>query len=92
MNAERNVKNTISRSINHINLTQLRVGKYATIYDILGEKDIVNKVEAMGIAPGMKVKKVSASLFHGPILLQKDFMQIAVGYDIAKNILVDALN
>lgn len=91
MNAEIKINN-LTKSVNNINLAQLRVGKSAVIVDIVGENELVHKVEAMGIVPGIKIKKVSASLFHGPILVQKDFMQIAVGYDIAKKILVEIRN
>lgn len=79
-----------SKQINPI--TKLKTGKYAIVSEIKGNDSIINQLESMGIRPGVTIKKVSASFFHGPIILEKDFMQIALGYNMGKQIFVKVLD
>lgn len=89
MNTKQNSDNNELKQTKSINLTQLKIGKSATVFSVKGEKGIVSKIESMGISKGVKIKKISTSLFRGPIIVEKDFMQVAVGYDMAKQIFVE---
>lgn len=73
-------------------ITKIKTGKQATVIDIKGDEAVINQLESMGIVPGVILKKVSASFFHGPIILEKDFMQIALGYNMATQIFVKVLD
>ena len=73
-------------------ITKIKTGKLSTVIDIKGDETIINQLESMGIRPGVILKKVSASFFRGPIILEKDFMQIALGYNMATQIFVKVLD
>lgn len=92
MNIKQNSDSSEQKQAKRINLTQLKAGKSAVVSSVKGESNLVSKIEAIGISSGMKIKKVGSSLFRGPIIVEKDFMQIAVGYDMAKQIFVENLD
>lgn len=92
MNIKENSNNSEQKQTKRLNLTQLKVGKSAMVASVKGEKNVVSKIESIGISSGVKIKKVGSSLFHGPIIVEKDFMQIAVGYDMAKQIFIEILD
>ena len=91
MDVKQNSKNFESKQIKPI--IKLKTGKCARVVDIKSnDSEVVEKLESMGIRAGIVLKKISASLFHGPIILEKDFNQIAIGYDLAKKISVEFLD
>ena len=60
--------------------------------ELQGGHQVVGKLEAMGIVAGTTIAKKSASLMRGPIVLQKGAMQIAIGFGLAKRIIVVPLD
>lgn len=72
-----------------VDLTQLETGRTAVVKELRGGCGRLGKLEAMGIVSGTTVFKKSASIMHGPIILEKGTMQIAIGYEMAKGILVE---
>jgi len=44
----------------------------------------------LGIRPGKKVTKLSSTLFRGPVTLRVNNTQVAVGFGMAKKIIVEA--
>lgn len=92
MNTKQNLDESELKKIKRVTLAQLKIGKTAIVFSVKGEKGVVSKIESMGITAGVEIKKVSASLFHGPIIVEKNFMQIALGYDMAKQIIVEILD
>ncbi len=76
----------------HINITQLENGKSATVLELNDNSDTMRKLLAMGIIPGAVITKKSAIPAKGPIILEKDRVQFAIGYNMAQNIIVEPLD
>jgi len=70
-------------------LGQMGAGQTGTIIRIVGGQGLNRRLEAMGIRPGKKVTKISTMMFNGPVTLRTDHTQIAVGFGMAKKILVE---
>jgi len=75
-----------------LTLGQMGAGQTGTIIQILGGRRLNRRLEAMGIRPGKKVTKISSMLFNGPVTLRTDHTQIAVGFGMARKILVEIDN
>jgi ferrous iron transport protein A len=72
-----------------LTLGQMSAGQTGTIIRILGGGRLNRRLEALGIRPGKKVTKISTMMFNGPVTLRTDHTQIAVGFGMAKKILVE---
>jgi Fe2+ transport system protein A len=75
-----------------VDLTQFEAGRPARVKELQGMHEVVGKLQAMGIIPGTVIYKKSVSPKHGPVIIVKGKMQIAVGLDMAKGILVEPLD
>lgn len=75
--------------MNKIYLTQLRAGEEAKIVDLQGGIGFRRRVENLGIREGMKIKKISSQLFRGPVTIQVGNTKVAIGYGMAKKIIVE---
>lgn len=75
-----------------INVTQLDNGESAKVVELYNNNEIVSKLEARGIISGAIITKKSAILAKGPIIIEKDFVQFAIGYDMAQGIIVEPVN
>ncbi len=73
-----------------LTLAEMRSGQSGTVIEVLGGHGLVRRLEALGIRPGKKVTKISSTLFHGPVVLKADNTQVAVGFGMAKKIIVQA--
>lgn len=71
-----------------IDLTQMAQGEDGEVVEIQGGVGIAKRLEALGIRTGVRVKKVSSQLFRGPVIIQLDNTQLAIGYGVAKKIIV----
>ena len=60
-----------------------------TVIEIVGGKGMVGRLAAMGILPGRKVTKVSSMLFRGPVTLKVGRGQVAIGFGMAKKVIVE---
>ncbi|MDV3427998.1 MAG: ferrous iron transport protein A [Bacillota bacterium] len=74
-----------------IRLSELQCGNSAKVIKLQGNGVLMDKLKAMGIYAGTIIVKKSAIPAKGPIIVEKGAMQFALGYDIAKNILVECL-
>jgi len=72
-----------------IALTQLEAGETGTIIQILGGHGLVRRLEALGIRPGKRVTKISSMLLRGPVTIQADSTQIAIGFGMSNKIMVE---
>jgi len=66
----------------------MRTGETATVVGVVGGPGLVRRLDAMGIRPGKPVTKVSSTLFHGPVTLSVNSSRVAVGFGMARRILV----
>lgn len=69
-------------------LVQMRRGQRGTVLQIKGGRGLVNRLNALGILPGKKITKVSAMLMKGPVTIEVDRAQLAIGFGMANKIIV----
>jgi ferrous iron transport protein A len=72
-----------------LTLAEMKTGQAGTVVGILGGHGLIRRLDALDIRPGKKVTKVNSTLFHGPITLKVDNAQVAVGFGMAKKIIVE---
>ena len=72
-----------------IDLTQMQPGETGIVEEVQGGHGIVRKLQSMGLRPEKKITKVSSHFWRGPQTVEVDNIQIAVGFGMAKKILVD---
>jgi Fe2+ transport system protein FeoA len=75
-----------------LNITQINNGKSAKVIELHDNNEIISKLEAMGIVPGAVITKKSAIPAKGPIIIEKDLIQLAIGYNMAKKIIVEPID
>jgi len=66
----------------------MQTGQSGTVVQILGGYGSVSRLSAMGIRPGKRITKVSAMFMRGPVTVQVDRAQLAIGYGVANRIIV----
>jgi ferrous iron transport protein A len=69
-------------------LAEMKTGQTGTVVGVLGGHGLIRRLDALGIRPGKKVTKTSSTLFHGPVTLRVDNAQVAVGFGMARKIIV----
>jgi ferrous iron transport protein A len=72
-----------------LTLAEMKTGQAGTVVRVLGGHGLIRRLDALGIRPGKKVTKVNSTLFHGPVTLKVDNAQVAVGFGMAKKIVVE---
>jgi ferrous iron transport protein A len=72
-----------------ITLVGLDRGQRGTVLQLKGGRGLVNRLNALGIRPGKKITKVSAMLMKGPVTIEVDRVQIALGFGMARKIIVN---
>ena len=70
-----------------ISIDFVRTGEKVKIVDIKGGKGIITKISAMGIRIGDTVEVIQNH--HGPLIIAKDHIRIALGRGMSKKILVE---
>ena len=73
-----------------LTLAEMRTGQTGTVVEVLGGHGLTRRLDALGIRPGKKVTKISSTLFHGPVMLRVDNTRVAVGFGMARKIIVEA--
>lgn len=75
-----------------IDLTQLKEGESGLVMEIQGGYGLHSRLESLGIRVGKKVIKVSSQLMRGPVTVRIDNSQVAIGFGMARKILVETGN
>lgn len=70
-------------------LATMRPGQSGVVVDVRGGHNVVERLASLGIRPGKRVVKVSSMLLGGPVTVEVDRSQIALGRQMASRILVD---
>lgn len=75
-------------------LSEAEHGIEFQIADILDGHGFKNRLENMGIRIGKKIKKLSSVTSKGPLIIEiaGSSSNVAIGYEMAKNILVNYEN
>ena len=72
-----------------VTLRQMQAGQSGTVVRIEGGRDLVNRLSALGIRPGKRITKVSSMIMHGPVTIQLDSTQLAIGFGMANKIIIE---
>lgn len=70
-------------------LCHMLAGQAGTVVEIGGGQGLVRRLSAMGIRPGSRITKVSSMFMRGPVTLRVGQTQLAVGFGMARRILVE---
>lgn len=70
-------------------LIDLQEGESGRVLEILGGMGIHQRLDAMGITVGVKIKKVSSSALRGPVVIVVGRTQVAIGHGMAHRIMVE---
>ena len=73
-----------------LTLAQMEIGETGKIVELRGGLGLIRRLDALGIRQGKKVTKTSSTFFRGPVTLQIDNAQVAVGFGMARKIIVQA--
>ncbi|MGQ9546302.1 MAG: FeoA family protein [Dehalococcoidia bacterium] len=71
-----------------LSLAELKIGQIGSVVEVRGGPGLIRRLDALGIRRGKKVTKLSSTLFRGPVILRVDNAQVAVGFGMAKRIIV----
>ena len=72
-----------------ITLEQLSKGKEAVIMGINSGRGLQNRLCCMNIRTGKTIKKITSQPLRGPVIIEIDSRQCAIGRGMAKKILVE---
>jgi len=72
-----------------ITLAQMQSGQHGTVVQIKGGHGLVNRLSTLGIRPGRRITKLSSMLMRGPVTIQVDRAQVAIGFGMARKITVE---
>jgi len=70
-------------------LAQMPTGQSGTIVQIQGGHGLVNRLNSLGIRPGKRIIKTSSMIMRGPVTIQVDRAQVAIGFGMARRIIVE---
>jgi ferrous iron transport protein A len=71
------------------NLKDLRAGESGKIAYVEGGWGIVRRLAALDIRPGRKITKISSGFIRGPITVEVNRVQIAIGFGMANRIFIE---
>ncbi len=69
-------------------LVQMASGESGLIKEIRAGYGLVSRLASLGIRPGKRITKVSAMFLRGPVTVEVDRVQLAIGYGMARRIIV----
>jgi ferrous iron transport protein A len=72
-----------------LTLAEMRTGQTGTVVGVLGGHGLIQRLDALGIRPGKKMTKLSSTLFRGPVTLRVNNSRVAVGFGMARKIIVE---
>ena len=72
-----------------VDLTQLKPDQTGTIVELCGGQGFIKRICALGIKEGKEIQKVSSQVWQGPITVKVGSFQAAIGFGMAKKIIVE---
>jgi ferrous iron transport protein A len=66
----------------------MRRGQNGTVVQIQGGWGLVNRLNALGVIPGKRITKISSMLMRGPVTIEVDRVQVAIGFGMANKVIV----
>ncbi len=73
----------------NVNLAEMKSREQGIVVAINGGFGFSRRVEALGIRVGVNIKKISSQFMRGPITVQIGNTQVALGFGMARKIIVE---
>lgn len=73
----------------YTDLTKLAKDIDVKIVEITGGRHFQEKVENMGLRVGVNIKKLSAQVLNGPVMIKIGNTKLALGHKMAQKIIVE---
>jgi len=77
------------KEVRQVTIRGMRPGQSGRVVEIQGGSGLANRLNSLGIRPGKRITKVSSMIMHGPVTVQVDRSQVAIGFGMAGKILVE---
>ena len=74
--------------IERMPLTDMEAGETGTVAEILGGREVLNRLRGLGIRPGVKVTKVTKASAHGPVVVRVGGSQVSFGFGVSYKIIM----
>ena len=74
-----------------VSLAYMKSGQNGVLVEILGGHGMIRRLDALGLRLYKKVRKVSSMLMRGPVVVEMDGFQVAIGYGMASRIIVEIM-
>ena len=72
-----------------VTLAQMQEGQVGKVVEVLGGRGMIVRLSALGIRPGRRVVKISSVFLRGPVTVQVNQSQVAIGFGMARRIMVE---
>lgn len=72
-----------------ISLNELKPNEKGIVQKIDGGTYLIDRLNALGIRPGKEIAKISSMFTSGPVTIQIDRSQVAIGHGMAKKIFIN---
>ncbi len=79
----------VQRNMAIISLNEMKRGECGLIRQIRGGYGFDRRMESLNIRVGKRITKVNSLFRRGPVAVQIDHTQLALGYGMASRILVE---
>ncbi len=70
-------------------LIDMKPGQSGVLVEIRGGHGMIRRLDALGLRLCKQVRKVSSMLMRGPVVVEVDGFQVAIGYGMASRIIVE---
>jgi len=70
-------------------LAQMQTGQGGIVVGFRGGFGMVDRLNALGIMPGKRITKISAMIARGPVTIEVDRVQVAIGFGMANRIILE---
>jgi len=67
----------------------MQIGQSGVVVQIQGGHGLVNRLNSLGIRPGKRITKTSSMIMRGPVTIQVDRAQVAIGFGMARRIIIE---
>ena len=67
----------------------MQPGQSGAVVQIQGGFGLADRLNALGIIPGKRITKISSMIARGPVTIEVDRAQVAIGFGMANRIIVE---
>ena len=72
-----------------VTLARMQSGQSGMVVQVQGGRHLVNRLDALGIRAGKRITKVSSMFMRGPVTIEIDRTQVAIGFGMADRIVIE---